>query len=68
MFNGKGRFFPISRGAGCEADHSYPFNVAVRNQCSCTSIPSFAFMTCAGTNLPVVVVVGSGGGGSSGKV
>ena len=64
MFNGKWWFSPTSRAAGCEAEHSYPFNIAVRNQCSCTSIPSFAFMTCAGTNLPV----GGGGGGGGGGV
>ena len=54
-----GSFLPALKQAGCEACHSYPFNVDVRNQCSSTYIPTYAFMVCAGTNLPVVV--GDGG-------
>ena len=66
----KGEVSRCNRAAGCEADHSYPFNVEFKNQYSCSAIPSFAFMACAGTNLPVIVVlvlvVGVGGGGGGG--
>jgi hypothetical protein len=46
---------PSVKQLRCEADHSRPSGVKVKNGWSCTSTPPYAFMACRGTSSPLLV-------------
>ena len=51
LFNRYGKIFPAVKSPGCEADHSLPSSMKVKNEWSYNSTPNYAFMECRSIHL-----------------